>query len=125
MRSVRFSPGSTLLAAAGDSRVISLYDANSGEQVANLTGHDAWITSLDWSATGEYLLSGALDGKVKVWSIDTRSCVATMSESEKGLWAVKWLPKGQTSGEKVKAEKFATAGNSRAIAIYREASGAA
>ena len=58
VRAVAFSPGGKLLAAAGDSKVIALYDVSSGEQVANLTGHGAWIFSLDWSDTGEYLLSG-------------------------------------------------------------------
>ena len=58
VRAVAFSPGCKLLAAAGDSKVIALYDVLSGEQVANLTGHAAWIFSLDWSDTGEYLLSG-------------------------------------------------------------------
>ena len=60
VRDVAFSPGCTLLAAAGDSTVIALYDVSSGEQVANLTGHGAWILSLDWSHTGEYLLSGSV-----------------------------------------------------------------
>lgn len=58
VRAVAFSPGGKLLAAAGDSRVIVLYDTSSGEQVAHLSGHSAWILSLDWSHTGEYLLSG-------------------------------------------------------------------
>ena len=58
VRAVAFSPGGKLLAAAGDSKVIALYDVSSGEQVANLTGHGAWVFSLDWSDTGEYLLSG-------------------------------------------------------------------
>ncbi|KAL6243093.1 Ski complex subunit Rec14 [Rhinocladiella similis] len=123
IRSVKFSPGSTLLAAAGDGRVISLYDPTSGEQVANLSGHAAWVTSLDWSHTGQYLLSGSLDGKVKVWDIERRTCVATHSESDKGLWCVKWLPKDATAISTHKAERFATSGSSRAIAIYREATG--
>ena len=58
VRAVAFSPGGRLLAAAGDAKVIALYDVSSGEQVANLMGHGAWVTSLDWSDTGEYLLSG-------------------------------------------------------------------
>ena len=58
VRAVVFSPGGKLLAAACDARVIALYDYRSGEQVANFTGHSAWITSLHWSHTGEYLLSG-------------------------------------------------------------------
>ncbi|KAL8785341.1 MAG: hypothetical protein Q9213_003406 [Squamulea squamosa] len=58
VRAVAFSPAGKLLAAAGDARVIALYDVAAGEQVANLTGHGAWIFSLDWSDTGEFLLSG-------------------------------------------------------------------
>lgn len=58
VRSVAFSPNTTLLAAAGDSRTIALYDVKSGEQIANLAGHTGWVLALDWSDTGEYLLSG-------------------------------------------------------------------
>ncbi|BCR87010.1 SKI complex subunit WD repeat protein SKI8 [Aspergillus chevalieri] len=117
VRTVAFSPAGKLLAAAGDSKVIVLFDTSSGEQVANLSGHSAWILSLAWSTTGEYLLSGSFDGKVKVWSIDTKTCVATHSETEKAVWSVKWLPKvGRSEG-------FATAGANRSIAFYREATG--
>ena len=58
VRAVAFSPAGTLLAAAGDSKVVALYDVASGEQVANLMGHGAWVFSVDWSDTGEYILSG-------------------------------------------------------------------
>lgn len=57
VRSVAFSPGGKILAAAGDSRVIVLYDTSSGEQIANLSGHSGWVLSLSWSVTGEFLLS--------------------------------------------------------------------
>ena len=112
-----FSPAGIRLAAAGDSKVVALYDVQHGEQVANLTGHAAWIFSVDWSDTGEYLLSGSFDGKAKVWSIDQRTCVATHSETEKALWCAKWLPKTGRS------EGFATAGANRSISFYREATG--
>lgn len=117
VRSVRFSPGSKRLAAAGDAGIIALYDPNSGEQVANLTSNGSWIFSLSWSFTGEYLLSGAWDGKVKVWSVESGVAVATHDESEKTVWAVTWLPKtGRNEG-------FATAGANRTISFYREAAG--
>ena len=58
VRAVAISPASRLLAAAGDSKIIALYDISSGEQIGNLSGHGAWIMTLDWSDTGEYLLSG-------------------------------------------------------------------
>lgn len=117
VRAVAFSPKSKILAAAGDSKVIVLYDTSSGEQIANLSGHSAWILSLSWSNTGEYLLSSSFDGKVKVWSMETKTCVATHSETDKAVWNAKWLPKvGKTEG-------FATAGANRSIAFYREATG--
>lgn len=73
VRAVAFSPGGTLLAAAGDSRVIALFDVSSGDQVATLTGHGTWIFSLDWSDTGEYLLSGyACDHVVSMVGIYSR-----------------------------------------------------
>ncbi|KAJ5489592.1 Meiotic recombination protein rec14 [Penicillium diatomitis] len=117
VRAVAFSPGGKILAAAGDSKVIVLYDTSSGEQIANLSGHSAWVLSLSWSSSGEFLLSSSFDGKVKVWSIDTKMCVATHSETEKAVWSVKWLPKTARS------ESFATAGANRSVAFYREATG--
>jgi len=118
IRTISFSPLSTYLAAAGDSTAIALYSVTHGEQVANMTGHTAWIFSIDWSFTGEYLVSGAWDGKVKVWSVEGRNCVATHSETDKALWAVKWLPKVQG-----RSEAFVTAGANGSLSFYREATG--
>ncbi|KAK2597987.1 Ski complex subunit Rec14 [Conoideocrella luteorostrata] len=118
VRAVAFSPASTRLAAAGDAGTIALYDMKHGEHVGNLTGHSSWITTIDWSDTGEYLLSGSMDGKVKVWSVERSACVATHSETDKALWAARWLPK---TG---KSEMFCTAGANRSISFYREATGA-
>ncbi|KAF2490760.1 WD40 repeat-like protein [Lophium mytilinum] len=117
IRTLSFSPASKLLAAAGDTRIIALYDVSSGEQVANLSGHAGWVLNLDWSATGEWLLSGSHDSKAKVWSLESRTCVATHSHGDQALWAVKWLPKTGRS------ELFALAGGDGSVAFYREAAG--
>ena len=58
VRTVAFSPASRFLAAGGDAKIIALYDVKNGEQVANLTGSQSWVMSLDWSTSGENLLSG-------------------------------------------------------------------
>jgi superkiller protein 8 len=119
VRSVRFSPANRYLAAAGDARIIALYDTSSGEQIANFSGHQSWIMSLDWNWSGEFLLSGAHDGKVKVWSMERRECVATQTESENCVWSVRWLVKGAAA----RNESFVTAGAGGVLAFYREASG--
>jgi len=118
VRSVRFSPFGKLLAAAGDANVVALFDVVSGEQVANLIGHTSWIFSLAWNFTGEHLVSVSFDGKAKVWSTETRTCVATHSESGGSLYAVQWMPKLPTT-----SEGFITGGASRTLCFYREASG--
>ena len=59
----------------------------------------------------------AFDGKAKVWSTEQRTCVATHAQTDRTLWTVKWLPKTGRS------EGFVTAGASKSIAFYREATG--
>lgn len=61
----------------------------------------------------------AYDGKAKVWSVERRECVATQTESDKTLWAVKWLPMTAAT----RNETFVTAGANRSLSFYREASG--
>ncbi|KAK1754745.1 WD40-repeat-containing domain protein [Echria macrotheca] len=122
IRAVAFSPGCKLLAAAGTAGIIAIYDMEHGEQVANLAApgtNAAWITSLDWNETGEFLLCGSIDGKIRVWDVTRSVCVATHSETEDTLWSVRWLPK--TPG--MKGEWFCAAGVSKTITFYREATG--
>ncbi|KAM7219778.1 WD40-repeat-containing domain protein [Rhypophila decipiens] len=128
VRSVAFSPGCKRLAAAGMAGIIAIYDMQHGEHVSNLTAsttRPAWITSIDWNDTGEYLLSGSQDGKVKVWDVARGVCVATHSESEGGLWAVKWLPKSERAlaPGMGKGEMFCAAGANKSLTFYREATG--
>ncbi|KAF2424872.1 WD40 repeat protein [Tothia fuscella] len=119
VRSIAFSPASTLLAAGGDSTTISLYAVSTGERILQLSGNKAWVMSLDFNHTGEYLLSGSYDGKAKVWSVEGRNCVATHGESEGVIWGVKWLPK---QGVRV-AEMFVVGGKGGQMSFFREASG--
>ncbi|CAK7271376.1 Ski complex subunit Rec14 [Sporothrix epigloea] len=128
VRAVAFSPLGKRLAAGGDAGVISLYDMKHGEPVSNLTppgsttsSSAVWVMSLDFSASGEYLLAGYMDGKVRVWNVELGTCVATNGETEmSALWSVKWLPpKSERSG--ADTESFCTAGADRRLTFYREA----
>src|SRR5262249_25512889 len=48
---------------------LGLYDAETGEQIRELTGHLASITSLVFSENGEFLASASLDQTVSVWDL--------------------------------------------------------
>lgn len=128
VRAVAFSPGCKRLAAAGDAGIIALYDMQHGEHVGNLSPSstsNAWIMSIDWNHDGEYLLSGSLDGKVRVWDVNRGVCVATHSETDKALWSVRWLPKTDKAPAPGmgKGEMFCAAGANRSLTFYREATG--
>ncbi|KAJ8103001.1 WD40-repeat-containing domain protein [Lipomyces tetrasporus] len=119
VRAVAFSPVSKLLAAGGDSNIITVYDVTSGEQVFNLSGHSRWIMSLDWNFTGEYILSGSFDKSLKVWSIEQTECVATQTEADSAVWAVKWTKTAGTA----RPQGFVSVGIDKTIRWYREATG--
>ncbi|KAK3344269.1 WD40-repeat-containing domain protein [Lasiosphaeria hispida] len=128
VRTVSFSPGGKKVAAAGNAGIIALYDMANGEHVGNFStpsDRPAWITSLDWNDSGEYLLSGSLDGRVKVWDVIRGVCVATHSETDGALWCVRWLPKNERAlaPGMSRGEMFCAAGKSRSISFYREATG--
>lgn len=89
-----------------------------GEYVGNLIGYFLWIIMVDWNDMGEYLLSGVMDGKVKVWLIECMVVVVIYSEMDKVLWVVWWLLK--IVG---KSEMFCIVGVNWSIFFYREVIG--
>ena len=86
-------------AASGDrGGGVKLWDLASEVSHATLTGHAGHVTSLAWlPASGDssevapqLLLSGGQDGRLRVWDLRARSCVANVGVhvSEKGAGAI-------------------------------------
>jgi WD40 repeat protein/Flp pilus assembly protein TadD len=95
VRGVAFSPDGARVAAAGNDRVIHVWDA-AGKEVLTLPGHDDWVTALAFSPDGRLLATAGADRAVKLW--DARS--GTLRQVLRGhavpVAALAFAPDGKT-----------------------------
>lgn len=76
-RPIRFSPDTQMIVSTCSSATVDKADSiivwnlKSGEQIACLSAHTRWVTTLCFSPCGQFLASGGEDGTVYVWDINT------------------------------------------------------
>ncbi len=66
-------PGFDIVATGGPSRLLKIWNTETGALVKSIKKHSDWITALDLSADGTLLASGDRNGGVWVWESDTAS----------------------------------------------------
>eukprot|EP01111_Echinosteliopsis_oligospora_P006343 TRINITY_DN20444_c0_g1_i1.p1 TRINITY_DN20444_c0_g1~~TRINITY_DN20444_c0_g1_i1.p1 ORF type:complete len:364 (+),score=58.13 TRINITY_DN20444_c0_g1_i1:255-1346(+) len=72
--------------------IVSLWDASTGQAMAQLEEHEKRVWSVDFSKVDPtQLASGSDDAKVKIWSTNVQKSVATI-ESKANICCVKWNP---------------------------------
>jgi WD40 repeat protein/tRNA A-37 threonylcarbamoyl transferase component Bud32 len=54
--------------SASDDKTVQVWDATTGQCVFTYTKHDDWVTSVTWSADGQFIASGSADKTVQVWA---------------------------------------------------------
>lgn len=64
---VAWNPNGATIASANTDGVITIYDASSGTQIANLDAHTEMVLAVSWSPEGNQLASASADGTVRVW----------------------------------------------------------
>lgn len=81
-----FSPDTRLVAfscspsESDDAESIIVWDMESAEQIACLSAHTNWVSTLCFSPCGTFLTSGGEDRKVYVWDVDTWQHVQCYSD---------------------------------------------
>lgn len=67
-----------------------IWDTNTGELLLTFTGHTASVFGLDWSATGDRLLTVSNDGTAKIWNASTGAELLSYSfgpQLTEGAWS--------------------------------------
>lgn len=66
---ITFSADGKTLASGGAGDSVALWDAATGKEAGNLSGHQAAILSLAFSADAKSLAGGARDGQIVIWDL--------------------------------------------------------
>ncbi len=83
-----FAADGKTLASAGDDKVIKVWDAQQGKELATLKGHEASIRALVLSPDGRTLIAGSVDGVIKVWDLAQQKDAKTFKGHEGSVRAL-------------------------------------
>lgn len=101
MTCIAWSPHGRLLAVAGSSTAVEVWDVQTGSVRFTYTGHADLTTSVSWSPCGRSLASGSADGTVQIWSVGTAAREDTAFQplyrtASAPVHAVAWSPDGRS-----------------------------
>jgi WD40 repeat protein len=97
VRAVVYSPDTTMIAAGGprEEENLKIWNAKTGQLVANLKGHTATVTCLTWTADGKTLISGSYDRSIRTWNTTTWQQIAVWTGHTGSVWGIAISPNGR------------------------------
>ncbi|KAI0073448.1 ribosome biogenesis protein Sqt1 [Panus rudis PR-1116 ss-1] len=92
-------PTATIAASGGEDDLGYIWDYTTGEQIVKLTGHTDSVSSIGFSADGEMIATGGMDGKVRIWRRVGKQDYKTWEfltelQGPDEVTFLKWHPKG-------------------------------
>ena len=90
---VRLSPDGNLIASGDSGRDIKVWEIGKNEPLVTRRwmAHQSSVSTLSWSPDGRRLVSGALDGNMVVWNLDsTREIHERPQIHPGGVYCVEW-----------------------------------
>ncbi|CAO3679543.1 unnamed protein product [Umbelopsis ramanniana] len=105
VRMISYSPSGSKIAVASDEETIRMFNVNDISIVIPIKGHKKFVKCVEFDPKGDFLISSACDGEVRVWDLDSAeggvSCVATLpsivpsTDQDSNIRAtVSWRPNG-------------------------------
>ena len=91
-----------------------MWEVHSGERVRTLAGHPGTAFAVAWSPSGELLISGGSDGRLRWWEAQSGHCVRVQEGHQGAVQALKVSPDGS---------RLASCGDDGAILLWNLHSG--
>jgi WD40 repeat protein len=85
-------PNTDTAMSVSTDHTVRLWGLDNGLELARLTDHTSFVTSLDVSADGKYALSGDGRGQVILWDVPSTSAIRTFNAHDGAVWAVAFSP---------------------------------
>ncbi len=91
---VAYSPDGQLIATGSDNAegYVMVWDASTGQRVATITGHEARVTSVEFSADGKSILTGSADRTARIFDIESGRETAKFLGHLMGVWQATFSP---------------------------------
>jgi WD40 repeat protein len=94
VQSIAFSSDGARLLSGGD-QTVRLWDVKTGKLLDTFAGHEAGISSVAFSPTGNLAASAAMDETIRLWDLDRRSEVAVFKGHRTGIVSLAFAPGGR------------------------------
>jgi WD40 repeat protein len=101
---VIYSPDGKLLASAGEDRLVRLWDATTGAELRQFTGHDGPVYSVAFAPDGKTLASAGADKLVRLWDVATGKELRRFLGHEAIVLPVAFSPDGRTIASEAQDE---------------------
>jgi WD40 repeat protein len=94
-RSVTFSPDGHRLASGGDDGIVRVFDADNGQELLTLKGHEGAVLGVAFSPDGQRLASASGDRAVRLWSASNGAVIRVLTGHTGRLNSVAFSPGGR------------------------------
>ncbi|KII89078.1 hypothetical protein PLICRDRAFT_53558 [Plicaturopsis crispa FD-325 SS-3] len=91
------------VATGSRDKTIKLWDAQSGQMLRSLAGHDNWIRALVFHPSGKFLLSASDDKTIRIWELSTGRCMKTVEAHGHFVQTMAWGRQSSSGGGDAKA----------------------
>ena len=88
------NPAQTMVAMGGPKKVVRVYGID-GELNYELTKHTDWVTALQFSPNGNFLVTGDRNGGVHAWEAETGNEILSLNGHSKSITAIDWRIDGK------------------------------